>query len=436
MNLSLINKSINMTHVMIGMFAITGAIVISTSFPITYKLAFFAMPVVIIFFASAPFYALMFLLIIRPELELFSQSGILKFFSAVPIVFVFYIFITSKSFHFSWDRFKYLYIFMLISLCSILWSINIKESLIHILRLLSVASIYLLIFNLIRTRDDGIKMLYCFPLAVIIPLIIGAKQFILSQTYTTDATNLERVPGLFILANSFARFLFVTLFSCIPLYYYDKKKILPLSLLAISTIITIFYLKIRGVFITMLVGCFLLFYFTPRIRKYLWIVIPVSFCVLYPLAVKMFEHLLHPLPHRIYGGESLIWRLDMWSQLFHNAFLIKPLQGFGIGTSLDISARYASSPKLPHNDYLRILIENGIIGFIFFVMFFVSNLRMTYHGLKNMENRYFNLTAFILIFSHIMMSSAANMFYDTDYSTYFFSFLAISDKLNKLDIDD
>ena len=420
------------TFVIIGMFAITGAIVISTSFPITHKLAFFVMPVVIIFFASAPFYALMFLLIIRPELELFSESGILKFFSAVPVIFLFYIFFTRKYFSFCWSRLKYLYIFILLALSTLVLSININESLIYILRLLSIISVYLITYNLIKTRDEGMKILYCFPIALVIPLIIGGKQFLLGEVHITAATQFERVYSFFVLANSFSRFLFVTLFASIPLFYYLKKRSTPLYLLAFATIATMILLKVRGVFFTMVVAFLILFYFTPKIRKYFWLVIPAVILSSIPIALKLLEHMIHPLQQRIYGGETFFWRLDMWEQLFHNAFKRSPLIGFGTGTSINISSAYTMFTNYPHNDYLRILIENGILGLIFYLAFFVSNLRSSYKEIKNDENKYFNVCAFILIFSFIFMSSAANVFYSTDYFWYFFSFLAVTHKMNSL----
>lgn len=406
-------------------------IVVSLPIEIPYKLVILLLPVVFIFFALRPFLALMALLLFRPELELFSESGFLKYFSVIPLIFLF-IFIGIKKFDFCLKKLKFLYFFIFICLLSFIFSINLEESLIHILRLLGIVAIYLITFNLIETKEDAMRLLYCFPLAMIIPLIVGFNQFIMGETYVTPATQMERVEGLFVLANSFARFLFVGLFASIPLFYYAKKRKIFLSALVVVSITTIILLKVRSVILGLIVAFLLLSYLTPKIRKHLWIIIPTLALLMIPLSLLLFENLLNPDTTKVYGGETFFWRQELWDQLFNNAFLKKPIFGFGVGTSSKVSYLYTTFLNLPHNDYLRILIENGILGLIFYLLFFSSNLWSSYKEIKIKENKYFNIIALILIFSFIFMSSAANVFYAVTYFWYFFTFLAITHKLNTI----
>ena len=199
------------------------------------------------------------------------------------------------------------------------------------------------------------------------------------------------------------------------------------------TVIFIILLKIRGVFFTMTIAFILLFYFTPKIRKYFWVIIPALFLLVIPIGLKLSEYLITPLENRLYGGEPLYWRLAMWKQLFLNAFVQKPILGFGTGTSLDVGGTYTNFLTYPHNDYLRILIENGVVGFMFYLAFFISNLKLSFREIKFDSNRYFNVCAFILIFAFMFMSLAANIFYEVTYLWYFFSFLAITHKLNVIE---
>ncbi len=401
---------------------------------VSYKLATSLLPVVVLFFAINPFWAIMAFLLFRPELELFKDSGLLKYFSAVPIVFLF-ILLVLKKFDFCWKRLKYIYIFMLFSLISLIYSINIPESIMHILKLSSIIAVYITVFNLIETRADAMKILCCFPLSIIFPLAIGIKQFMLGETYSAPAIEVTRVEGLFTLANSFARFLFVTFFASLPLLYYSKiKKIkIWLFILFLFTAGMIFILKVRSVAFTMMAALFLIFCFTPKIRKYFWIIIPVAVAIAIPLSLEMLQHFIEPVTTEVYGGESFFWRLDLWKQLFNNAFLEKPIFGFGAGTSLDVSLLYTTFYNYPHNDYLRILIENGIFAFFFYFVFFFSNMISSFKERKIAENKYYNLCAFIIILSFLVMSSASNVFYAVTYFWYFFAFLAVVHKLNSIE---
>ncbi|MCC6544792.1 MAG: O-antigen ligase family protein [Nitrospirae bacterium] len=411
-------------------------IVLSFPAPVSYRLAFILLPAVVIFFALNPFAALMVLLVIRPELELFSESGLLKFFSAVPIIFLFYIFFDVNNFSFCWSKLKYFYIFILYSLCTIILSININESAIHILRLLSIVSIYLITFNLTKKIEDVVKLLYCFPIAVIIPIIIGAKQFLLGQTYVTTGTDLVRVEGLFTNANSFARFLFIIMIAMIPLFYQQKEKRKSLYILIFVVIATIIFLKVRGVILAVILSLLLLFNYLPMIKKYFWILIPSMLLISIPFMMRLFEKLINPVSQKKYGEESFYWRLEFWKELFNNAFTKKPLLGFGTGTSIDISKTYTIFINYPHNDYLRILIENGVIGLIIYLLFFISLFRSSFKEIKIEENKYLNISAFILISVYIFMSSAANVFYSVVYFWYFFGFLAMVHKMNVLVKED
>ncbi len=421
-----------MKTAIIIIWSILLGLVLAASLPLAYKFAFLLLPLVFLFFVIKPFHTIMLLLIIRPELELFRESGLLRFFSVVPIALLF-VFICIKKFHFCWKKLKFLYIFVFVCILSLVFSINFRESLVYILKLLAMISIYVITFNFVETKEDAMKLLYCFPLAMIIPLLIGIKQFLLGQTYVTPGSELERVEGLFILANSFSRFLFVTLFASIPLFYYRKKKNVFFIILMLFTVIFIILLKIRGVFFTMIIAFMLLFYFTPKIRKYFWIIIPALFLLVIPIGLKLSQHLIDPLESKVYGGEPFYWRLAIWKQLFLRVFLQKPILGFGSGTSLDVGGAYTDFLNYPHNDYLRILIENGIVGLIFYLAFFLSNLKLSYREIKFDANRYFNVCAFILIFATMFMSLAANIFYGLTYLWYFFSFLAVTHKLNVIE---
>jgi O-antigen ligase len=63
------------------------------------------------------------------------------------------------------------------------------------------------------------------------------------------------------------------------------------------------------------------------------------------------------------GGTSLAWRLHKWKMLL-SQWERSPVLGRGLGTTLTVRAapgdRYSGKP--PHNEYVRYLVESGVVG--------------------------------------------------------------------------
>jgi hypothetical protein len=63
------------------------------------------------------------------------------------------------------------------------------------------------------------------------------------------------------------------------------------------------------------------------------------------------------------GATSAIWRLAHWKRTirhYSDGTLTQQLLGFGLGSSAQLLG------KLPHNEYLRILFEQGVVGLLLF----------------------------------------------------------------------
>jgi O-antigen ligase len=77
------------------------------------------------------------------------------------------------------------------------------------------------------------------------------------------------------------------------------------------------------------------------------------------------------------GKSSVQWRLNAWTQLLE-FFKEKPIFGQGFGSTRNLNM---AGPFLPHNEYLRLLIEVGFVGLLLFLLFaskLISVLRNLY----------------------------------------------------------
>ncbi|HEY9633638.1 MAG TPA: O-antigen ligase family protein, partial [Coleofasciculaceae cyanobacterium] len=68
-------------------------------------------------------------------------------------------------------------------------------------------------------------------------------------------------------------------------------------------------------------------------------------------------------------GNSFNWRIMQWTYLL-GQWQLHPILGYGLGIST-----YVSTNKLyPHNDYVRALVEGGIVGLLTFLIFFIVQI--------------------------------------------------------------
>lgn len=125
---------------------------------------------------------------------------------------------------------------------------------------------------------------------------------------------------------------------------------------------------------------------------------------------------------RITEGGSFAWRILNWT-LFIKEWNARPILGYGLHTTGEIVAPLSN---IPHNDYLRFLVETGIVG-IFLYLYLLSVLGMTiwsiYRGYIVIDNRfsYLALVNFSIFIAWAVGSSADNYITITVFQYYFWA---------------
>ena len=124
-------------------------------------------------------------------------------------------------------------------------------------------------------------------------------------------------------------------------------------------------------------------------------------------------------------NNSFNWRLAQWDYLM-NASQQSPLLGFGLGLSTHVS----TNKLLPHNDYVRALIEGGQVGLIFFLVFliaqFIQLVKLFLASPINSKQRSFCYTL-LAIFSGIPVGMVTeNIWSHTTLFFYWFTLIAIA----------
>ncbi len=256
-------------------------------------------------------------------------------------------------------------------------------------RLFSWLMVYLLVMQL-KDRIEPRKILDILFLALVLPLTVALLQLVVPHSLPdlispigghslslTEGT--ARVRGTLGHSNTFTTLLLLFMSLTCWKIEYVRRRLPWLLLLGITTF---FFVSTKSLFGLMMFGVFIVVLIAPRLSP----VNLIGALVLLGLVIGLFassqfgqERLgsiaQTPLLNRDIDiwraivlsqgdGNSFNWRLGQWTDLL-GQWQHYPWLGFGLGGSIHVS----SNGLLPHNDYVRALIEGGIVGMITFLTF-------------------------------------------------------------------
>lgn len=260
-----------------------------------------------------------------------------------------------------------------------------------------VCILYVFIFSM------GLAPIYSTPFRsvfILILLFMGLVSFFVPNISETD--DVMRMSGFFVNANNFSLTMMTLLFLI------DEEKDNRIRKILIHAVLLLFLLlsgtsgAILAYLGAMLFKYFILLKSSNKYRNK-WVLIPIGIalislvCMLttnlfmdVPIVKRIANQLSlvwHELPLAASGYEldygnmsnmydiddfSGLWRISHWRtciDVIADANIIQLLCGYGIGSSNLLMY------KEPHNDYLRVLIEQGIIGLTLYFAFFMTVFR-------------------------------------------------------------
>lgn len=373
--------------------------------PLLLGVAFAAAITVTIFFRYFE-YTVLGLLILRTSLDLFSKQGIPALFAiglnGLILLYVTYKLLTGQRvqtdrffwFFAGWVALQSLWVILLplggLGLGTAQFSTGLREW----VRLASWVMVYLLVTQL-RGKIHPEKVVSTLFLSMIAPLSVALLQLIIPPsalptflTFQGDAADKlhyeagSRIAGTLGHPNGFAKVLI--LFIALAWWKLDCAKrrsawilLLAALIFCLTTTKSLFSLGMFGVFIIAfgaqrldlpkLIGGILLF---------------VVFIALFAssefgqerLASIANTPLLNPNIDAsraiiLSDGNSFNWRIAQWTYLLQ-AWQQHPWLGYGLQSSavLTVFANYA------HNDYVRVLVEEGIVGLLLFLILWIVQL--------------------------------------------------------------
>ena len=307
-------------------------------------------------------------------------------------------------------------LFLVYCLFQIVHSPQKITSLIDLTRLLSVfvAANYAAVY--LNQEKGGSKLLWAILVSSIIPIGLGAYQFLFQRGMLELGYN--RINGSFVHPNVFSQYLLLILFILFYLFntrslkLWQKFFVYPMLSIVIAELLLTFT---RSTWIALVIS-FTIFVLikTAFSQKVKFIFIGAAIMIsVFPYAQKRFSDIQDK---KYYELSSWQWRLKQWSQTYES-FLEHPFIGSGMGM------HERDFKVMAHNDYLRIAYETGIFGLIFYasILFFILFFAFR-ETLKEMviaqSNRY--KIGLVVIVSLMIMSLADNLARSTVVILYFF----------------
>jgi O-antigen ligase len=369
-----------------------------------YPLALVGVPAFVGFFAYFE-QAVLILLVLRSSLDTFSQLGIPAIYAiGVDVLTILYLVVTVfQGRKIKCDRFWW-FLAIWVTLQG-LWVILLPlgglgldgsatpDAIREWTRLFSWLMVYLLVMQL-QDRVHPHKIISFLLIALIIPLLAGGLQMILPPAILApifDPTGISgvdfssRIKGTLGHPNTFATFLL--LFISIVYWQFTKSKV-RWYWLTLMGVLVFFYISTKAIFSLILLTVFAIVLISPRLNTFnvigciLLITLVIGLFSSTPFGQERLSSILQtplinqdlPIDRAILlsqtDSNSFNWRLAQWTYLLNKSHDF-PLLGYGLGNSMQVS----SNKLLPHNDYVRALIEGGIIGLISYLILFIAQIK-------------------------------------------------------------
>lgn len=379
--------------------------------------------------------------LLRPVFESLSEYKIASGFpvtgliSGLNIVCLFVWLISGKIKKILVPNFLPLYILIFVGSLSFINSPSLSISLAHLIRLISWISLGVIVYNAISHRKDVVKVLAAISYSSIVPMIFGYYQYFLKRGTIDPVTGPYRASSVFTV-DSWGIFLCFSIFATLFLYIESKKmgmRKISMSCIPIfvSLLVSLGLTYHRGSWIALTLSIILILLMTRKLKLLLLFSVIASI-----IAIGFHDEIIDRFSDlfvkRQYGFNSLEARFILWKStiaLLPNHFLI----GHGLGCGKEILTMSGSLSMVPHNDYLRLLLEVGVLGFLLYFLMLVGEIFTSFKMFKYKNLRLETSVLFGCLTYFILISATQNIMYDVINMGLMVSLLSVMKKRTMLE---
>jgi len=355
------------------------------AWPLLIKFLFILILYILVVGYFEPKFGFFLFLILRPVLDfstdykLFSSFGLTLNLAGV-FALAFLLFTLGIIFKFgprlrlaaSWPLLWSWLIFLVLAVVSLFWSFSRGSSLAELARLGTFFAAFLAAIILIISKKDLTILIKVIIISAVIPGLVAVWQFF-NQGGLIEG-NQNRLFGTFAHPNMLAFFLIliITLGIFIGLNLRRERiEAYGYWFLALVLTVILFFTYTRGAYLALAASVFLIGII--KYRRFLIIAI-FGLLILYLGSNTIQARINSIFQADPYG--SISWRLALWQDEI-SYIQAKPLTGYGLGLAQPVIAAnrdWRLGSTEPHNDFLRVGIDLGLVGIGLYCLLILSLL--------------------------------------------------------------
>jgi putative inorganic carbon (hco3(-)) transporter len=265
---------------------------------------------------------------------------------------------------------------------SLPFSGRVSTSGVELVRIATIVVILAVLDRLLVDRRRMRMVLAAVFVSALLPIAAGAFQLLTGQG-RVDVGGFSRIRGTFLHPNPFAIYLTMLLILGVALFpHLTRLPRLAMGAFALSASVLLLFTYTRSAWIAVMLGLLVVAWIQSKRLVVLLAVSVVVVAALVPSAVERFQDLDRGTRPSGATGNSLDWRFQYWGQTL--ALAENPV--FGIGLK-EVEARGEDEAQ-PHNDFVRVFVETGLVGLTAYLWFVVAllatarrSLRRTFSGI-------------------------------------------------------
>lgn len=242
------------------------------------------------------------------------------------------------------------------------------------LRIGTVVMMFVVLEQIIVDRTSMMRVLTAVYVSMLFPLLYTFYGFATGNPSAEVKGGYTRITGPFAQSTTYGRYLAFMIIFGVAVYPYLKGRVKVAMgvIVAISSVFLLLTLT-RGALAGAVVG--LVVVMIMQRSKALLIGFALALVLGVTLAPGLWSRLTEVTATQQVGGaqtgNTLVWRLDYWTQVLPLANS-NPITGIG----LNVTQYKLDAAKQPHNDFLRAYVETGLLGLVTFVGVLWAMVRM------------------------------------------------------------
>jgi putative inorganic carbon (HCO3(-)) transporter len=304
---------------------------------------------------------------------------------------------------------------------------DLFQGIMELSELLSFLVLFILVVDVVRSERDVRTMIGTLLLSSLIPLTVGLVQIHSNINLFFFAFEPSfRVHATLTHPNAYAFYLVMMAVLSISVYLHQSSEghKLWLRFLIPLLVFSLVFTYTRGAWIGLVIAVFCLGVLGKRTLLVVGPLALYGILLAFPLISQRFESILNP---DLFRYDSLTWRLRLWGATIPY-FFVHPLFGGGLGTFQLVSYQVDNWFAAAHNDYLRILVETGLVGLSGYMILMLSLVRLGIRALRRSGNSYQKpiVMGFLcFLISYLAMSVADNLFNHGGIQWYFWAYAGV-----------